>query len=313
MTSAAAISEGPGGAGPVVTGDTARGSPESSSSLTLPLALRLLAIELLLRPMGPWGLRPLILITAALTLVWPRALTASVTWYAVAGLVAARIASDWPLADNHIYLLAYFCLAAALALGSPAPARTLATSSRLLIGGAFTLAVLWKAVLSPDYLDGRFFEVTFLADARFEDAVKLLSGMSAEDLAANRSALTPLPHDLERAEPPTFIEPPAFLWMVRLATWGGLALEAAVAAACLLPFGGRAVVARHIVLLLFCLITYALAPVAGFGWLLLAMGLTLEGADRGVLRILYVAAWLIVLVYAEVPWAGVIGEYLGQP
>ena len=60
----------------------------------------------------------------------------------------------------------------------PAPATTLATSSRWLLGAAFAMAVLWKAVLSPDYVDGRFFRVTLLTDERFADAALLFGGLA---------------------------------------------------------------------------------------------------------------------------------------
>jgi hypothetical protein len=52
----------------------------------------------------------------------------------------------------------------------------------------------------------------------------------------------------------------------------------------------------------FCVLTYALAPVAGFGWLLLALGLAqCDPQERG-LRTAYVATFFLVLVYAGVPW-----------
>ena len=38
-------------------------------------------------------------------------------------LAAARIVAVWPLSDNHIYLLAYWCLAIGLALGRRRPRR----------------------------------------------------------------------------------------------------------------------------------------------------------------------------------------------
>jgi hypothetical protein len=61
------------------------------------------------------------------------------------------------VADNHIYLLAYWCLVLFLVLNVPAPARqrALALNARWLIGLAFLFAILWKAVLSPDFVDGR--------------------------------------------------------------------------------------------------------------------------------------------------------------
>src|SRR5436190_17642086 len=124
------------------------------------LALRLTCVEMLLRPMGPWGVRPFLLAGALLALVSTRVLEAPLTWLVLAALVGARVVADWPLPDNHVYLLGYWALAAGLALGATDPARTLARASRLLVGFAFAFAVLWKAFLSPDYLDGRFFRVT---------------------------------------------------------------------------------------------------------------------------------------------------------
>src|SRR5262245_30158742 len=72
----------------------------------LHLALRLTAVALLLRPMGGWLVRPIVLAAAVLFLVSPRALRMPALWLGVAIAIAFRIASDWPLADNHIYLLA---------------------------------------------------------------------------------------------------------------------------------------------------------------------------------------------------------------
>src|SRR6476659_431271 len=82
------------------------------------IVLRMTAIILLLRPMGPWGVRPMILGLAGLVIALPRVLRASATWYVLSALIIIRIIADWPLPDNHIYLIAYWCLAMALALGS---------------------------------------------------------------------------------------------------------------------------------------------------------------------------------------------------
>jgi hypothetical protein len=281
----------------------------SPAGPALQLALRLTAIELLLRPMGPWTVRPLILIASGAALLWPRVLHSALTWYAIAALTGARIASDWPLADNHIYLLAYWALALALALGTGDPARVLEQSGRRLLAAAFLLAVLWKGALSPDYLDGRFFRITWLTDPRLEDAVLLVGGFAVDQLELSRGALQPLPEGAELLDPPRPSEPPRFRWLVAASTWGVLVIEALIALACLLPLRGRAVVARHLLLLLFCIVTYAFAPVAGFGWLLLAIGVALTGAQQRVLRAAYVGAWFLVLLYSEVPWAGVLVDW----
>jgi hypothetical protein len=276
------------------------------------LILRLTAVELLLRPMGPWGVRPLILAAAGWALLSPRALTSAVTWYVLTTLLTARIIADWPLPDNHIYLLAYWCLALALSLGAADQTRALATSARSLIGIAFLMAVVWKAFLSPDYLDGRFFRVTWLTDARFTDAVQLFGRLSASQLTHNRELLAPLPEGAELLEPALPADPPAFRYLVLTSTWGVLALESLVALAFLRARRERAGRLHHVSLLMFCGITYAIAPVAGFGWLLLTMGVALCRPDQRVLRVTYVATWFLVLFYSEIPWANLIVSWLSR-
>ena len=267
------------------------------------IALRLTAIALLLRPTGPWSVRPVIIALAALVLLVPVVMRAPATWFALSGLVTARIIWDWPIPDNHLYLSAYWCLALALALGSSNCQRVLSASSRLLIGLVFLMAVVWKAGLSTDYLDGRFFRVTLLTDPRFEDPTLLLGGLTANQLHNNRHYLEPAEGSKRTPDGPTLVEPPPFRRLVVLLTWGALITEGLVAASWLLSFAVWPLNLRHPLLLMFCAGTYAFAPVAGFGWLLLAMGLVSCPPERRVWRAAYIAAWILVLLYAEVPWA----------
>ena len=140
-----------------------------------------------------------------------------------------------PLSDNHIYLLAYWCLAIGLALAGPGPAATLAASSRWLLGAAFAMAVVWKALLSVDYIDGRFFRVTLLTDERFADASLVFGGLTPDQMAQNRKFLEPLPEGAELLDPPPFVEPIRLRVFAAVATWGGLALETLVALLCRAP------------------------------------------------------------------------------
>jgi hypothetical protein len=281
-------------------------SPSIPAALLLPL--RLTAVALLLRPMGEWFVRPAILAVAAFMLVSPRALRLPVLWLALALLVAIRIATDWPLADNHIYLLAYWTLAVALALTSPRASTSLASSSRLLLALAFLWAVAWKAILAPDFVDGRFFRVTLLTDPRFGEAAMLVGGLTREQLDANRDALAALPEGAALLEPPPVVESPRFGAFATVSTWGVLLLEGAVAVAMLLPSQRGITVARHAALLLFCVVSYAFAPVAGFGWLLLVMGAAQCGEAERRLQWAYLAIFLVVLFYSEVPWAALLLE-----
>jgi len=274
-------------------------------------ALRLTAIALLLRPMGPWFVRPVILAAAVLTLIFPRALRQWQVWATLALFTAIRIFDDWPLADNHIYLLAYWLLAISLALRSRDAAATLAEASRALIGLAFAFAVLWKVALSPDFIDGRFFRVTLITDPRFAAATRIIGGLSDEQLRAAREAVALLPHGAELLDPPELVEPARLRLFALASTWGVLVFETLVAAL-MLARSRLPAVLRHAALLSFCAVTYAFAPVAGFGWLLLVMGLSQVEARQVWLARLYQLMFLIVLFYDEVPWAELLLNFVQQ-
>jgi len=232
--------------------------------------------------------------------VVPRLSLSPALWLALTAAVVARLVVAWPLADNHIYLLAYWCLAITLALGSSDTAATLSRTSRWLVAATFACAVLWKALAAPDFLDARFFRVTLATDDRFACVAEAVGGLSPAQRVHNQEALAPLPEGAELLNPPVVIEPPALRALALGLTWGGLALEALVALAFALP-GRWARGVRHPALLLFIVGTYAIAPVAGFGWLLAAMGLSHADSGHPRLRLAYIAAFAAVLVYAETP------------
>jgi hypothetical protein len=259
---------------------------------------------MVLRPAGTWSTRALVVTAAALALLHTRLLRSPVLWLALAAFVGLRLVVAWPLSDNHAYLTAYWCLAMGLALTSAAPAAAAKLAARQLIALTFALAVIWKAFLSPDFLDGRFFRVTYLQDSRFTDVVMLTTGLSRDDIAFNREALAPPPPGVEPFDWQPLRETHAFDLLVRATTWGTLTVEAAIAGLFLAPLGDRAAWARSAMLILFCAATYALAPVPGFGWLLLAMGLAQCPMETTRWRTAYVTTFFLVLLCAEIPWAG---------
>lgn len=270
------------------------------------LALRLLLVALLFAPVGDRWLRPPILALAALALLAPAALRSGALWLALAGLTALRVVLDWPMSDNHAYLLAYWCLAAALATASPERGGALAWNGRWLIGLTFAFATLWKVALSPDFLDGRFFRVTLLDDGRMEEFTRLLGGLDEDAFFDLRELVR------EHGDGP-FVpweempqESPRFRTLATAMTVSTVAMEGALAAAFLLPLPARLLLLRHALLLLFCAVTYALAPVAGFGWLLLSMGVAQTDPAWSRLRLAYVAVFVFVLLVTRWPWLGLL-------
>jgi hypothetical protein len=266
----------------------------------LDLSLLLCLLDLVLRPVGSAVLRPLALVAAVVGLVVPGAARGSWLWLGLAALTGARVVLDWPFADNHGYLLAYWCLAAGLALRSAEPREFLAANARWLIGLAFAFATLWKLALSPDFVDGTFLRVALVVDPRFEWITRLAGGVSPEELAALRETL--LEHVDVAAIGGGGVELPQRLeWIAAGATAVTLLLEGAIAAAFLWPRAGALSRLRDPLLLAFCAATYALAPVPGFGWLLLALGAAQSPPDRRALRLLYAGVFLLLILYGALP------------
>jgi hypothetical protein len=261
------------------------------------LAARLTLLTLLLHPVGSGLLRPSILALAAAGRVLPRLLRHPALWLGLAALTGFRAVADWPLADNHAYLLAYWCLAIGLSLLWREPERALAWNGRVLVGLAFAFATFWK-LLSPDFLDGRFFRVALVEDPRLAPFARHVGGLSEDELA-ERHAYLGLHVDgpaygLPEAPP----EPARLRAAAHAATWGALALEAAVALAFFVPLGRRAWL-RDALLLAFCATTYAVAPVVSFGWLLLAMGTAQTAPDARRTRFAYLAVFALLLLVRQ--------------
>ena len=269
------------------------------------LPLRLSLLLLLLTPVGGWEVRPFLLLLAGAGLLSPAVLRAPVTWLLLTFLTGWRVVADWPMSDNHAYLLCYWCLAVGLSRLTPAPGSALASSARLLLGLTFAFATLWKVALSPDYLDGTFFRVWLLVDTRFEALAQLVGGLSAQEIDASRYFLQP-PPSLGEEHLPALVEPPPLRAAAAGLTWATAALEALLAIVFLAPAPGRWFALRHIVLIFFCATTYAIAPVTSFGWMLLAMGTAACPPAALRLRGAYLVCFALLVLHDAIEWATLI-------
>jgi hypothetical protein len=259
------------------------------------LALRLTLVNLLLRPVGGWSIRPFTLALAALGLVMPGLLRAPALWLGLTILTGLRVVLDWPLPDNHAYLLFYWCLAVTISLSLARPERILTVNARLLIGLVFAFSVLWKLVLSPDFMNGTFFGVTLLVDPRFEGFARVAGGLSAEGYDALREFMSGGEAFYAGTGVPEI--PPRLAALSRFLTYWTIAIEAAVAVLFFMPVRLAISGLRDYLLIIFCVTTYGVANVDGFGWLLLAMGVAQAGEGRTRVRLLYAAAFLLIIFY----------------
>ena len=207
------------------------------------------------------------------------------------------------MSDNHGYLLAIWCAR----WRSPAPtharARVLARNARLLIGLAFRSRPS-RSCSRPTTSTARFFRWAIAVDPRFEDSrppARARRGRRSTrtrawlDVAAGRAAADR--RGVRRDARAARRRPP-------LLTWATILLEGAVALAFLAPRALALSRARDALLLIFCASTYAIAPVAGFGWLLLSMGVAQSEGERT--RWLYLAVFALLVVHDEIRWLALV-------
>ena len=271
------------------------------------LALRVFLIVLVLDAPVFWFQRVPLQLFGVLGLIWPALGRDARYWAGLTALVSWPLFWNWPFSDNHDYLRAFTALAVTLALTTPEPARALRLSARLLLGGTFFFAVLWKVVISPDWLDGTFFRVTLLSDPRFHDLAVLVGGASWEALDAFDAALRAFWTGAGRW-PGDFVEPPGIAPLALALTGFTAAIESGIALAFLWPRLARY---RNWLLITFGATTFAFATVRGFGWLLMTLGLAQCEDDERRAQIAYVATLLLIAAYDSVPWTRMLIDALG--
>ena len=189
-------------------------------------------------------------------------------WLVLGVVILAQTAWKWANANNHDFLLAYWCMAIGLAAARPEPLKILARSGALLIGLVFTLAMVWKLV-TPDYRSGDFFEGTILADSRFGHAAYLAAGLEGEHNEENSEADEEM-HEFDSVvntvtyKTTDRIRPIAFF-----VTYWTILIEGLIALAFLA--GRPRAPAGPWILIVFSLSTDLIAPVVGFGANLMLM------------------------------------------
>ncbi len=278
--------------------------------------LPLLTIVLLLTSAPEqWYLRAPLIALFALGVVFQSWLVRPQFWYVVATLLGATVYLTWESSDNHKYLFVYWCLALCCAFSLPKPQQeeALALSSRWLIGLAMALATLWK-VITPDYTSGTFFHYELLCDGRFENLASSLTGIAPQALAENRELRELIQSGHVRGlviDEVTLADSPRLWLLAQAMTWWTIAIEGVLAVLFLWPdyakpqpvvgvrLGGSLALPtlRNAALLLFAATTYFIAPVRGFGWMLMLLGLAQCKDDQRGLRLAYLAALVLIQAY----------------
>jgi hypothetical protein len=254
------------------------------------LGLRLALAGLLLRPVGVGALRTAVACLALVGLVVPAALRWPALWLALAALCGWRVIADWPLSDNHAYLLAYVGLAVGVAPLARRPEAALAWNARMLIGLAFPLAVGWK-LAAPDSSTAA--SSRDLSDPRLEPTARLAAGV---DTTRSRRARVP-DRAAAQGTAPVPAEPPRLQALARDGRPSGRFRARVAVALAFLWLAGRSPSRLRDALCSASARPRMRSRPSPFGWLLLSLGRA--GAERGALAVLGLSRGVrkLVLVY----------------
>jgi hypothetical protein len=256
-----------------------------------------------------WYVRTPLMAAAFIGMLKPESRRSAYLWLFVSATMFASNYHHWFEADNHKHLLAYWCLAISLSLEARNVHKTLASNARRLLAGTFALATFWK-LYSPDFSNGAFFEYTLLVDPRFQAVGTWLGSISEQAQQSNRAALSLLQLGSDAPANISLRTTDQVHHLSTMLTAWTIVIEASVSAAFLLPLR-RIVWARDLLLMLFVVTTYAVAPVLGFAYLLLAMGAMSAGGARKRTQVAYVAVFVLVSTYSA-PWGPVL-QSIGSP
>lgn len=201
----------------------------------------------------------------------------AVTWWVATFVMAYWGRRNWYLIDNHayLYIIWLFALSVTALVEGSEQRRVIGNASRLLIGLVMALAALQK-LASPSYTNGSFMEFVLLFDQRFQTPAWWGAGLDLPTLMQNIARMADWVETsagLPNAALHVSTSGAHLDWLVFALTWGGIVVEGALGCAFLIP-GSNAtlVVVRTVMLMIFVVLTYPLAPVVGFGWVLLVMG-----------------------------------------
>jgi hypothetical protein len=269
------------------------------------LCVTLTALLLLLYAPDGWYAEIPLSLVAMTGLVFPELRKSAILWGAATSVVAFGVFWKWHIADNHKYLLVYWCLAIFLALLTSAPERALKTSSRWLIALVFMFAVIQKT-RSSDYLDGTFFYSELLLDVRFETLARIVGGVTGEFQSANQAKVEALRNFSSNLSSVQLQAASATNALAIFITWWNYLIQVVIAVL-FLPISRRWRDIRNLALLLFLFTTYLFAPVIGFGWVLAVMGVAQTDPDQTRTRAAYLCAAFF-LQACNIPWQSLLGR-----
>jgi hypothetical protein len=243
-------------------------------------------------------------VMAISAIVFPTLRRGRLLWLVAALLVGVVSVINWHSTDNHKFLLCYWCLAIYCSLGTKDPEQSLAQIARWLVAAVMSVAVLQK-FLSSDYLSADFFYFELLFDKRFAGLAQYVGGIQEFVNELNTSARRALVNYDSSLTAVKLSSNGSLLYLARFITWWNFLIQLMIASAFLAPSQTWIANWRHPLLLIFLFSTYLFAPVIGFGWVLIILGIAQLDSTAARTRLFYLLAFILLQVY-KYPWSTLI-------
>lgn len=260
------------------------------------LTSRMSLILVLLYTNDYWYLKiPIVLLISA-SIIFEGISNNNNFWLGILVVLTSANLNNWYSIDNHQYLITYWCFALYLSSLSDDPDKTLARNSRLLIGLTFLFATFWK-LISSDFLDGSFFYFTLLTDQRFADITTYVGSLNRDRLIQNYQAMRQVLAYDSQIYGVQLQNNSQVLVIAKIITYWSILIEGLVAAGFLLPLTSVLGKWRNFLLILFVITTYAIAPVVGFGSVLIIMGFAQSASESKKTRLAYILTFFLLQIY----------------
>ncbi len=267
----------------------------------LDLVAPLTLVLLLLYPVGHEEVSIALQLGAVAGLVYRPLQLVPGYWMLLALGMGIGCAILWHDADNHKYLITYWCLALGLSCMADDTATALRVNARLLVGLCFLFAVAWK-LRTPDFLTGEYYQFSMLTDERLFSVGQLFTGMTPDTYFQNQEAIDRLTAYSSTLDQVSLMGAARLRPLsVMLVAWT-LLVESWVVVSFLWPVSSeRSARFRYASLLVFVATTYAAAHVGGFAWILTIMGLAQVQRAHATWRLVYLGALGLVILYQFSP------------
>ncbi len=197
---------------------------------------------------------------------------------------------NWAYTDNHVCLYSYWYLAISCALFSETPMRVLAANARAMVGLVFLFATLQK-LLSAEFVSTDAVTFFLVHDRRFF-RLGQLAGLHSNQVASLHRSMSELLPSIPLPLSPRLAA------MAEFITWWTVFLEGAIALAFLCRRASRVGRICDLALLVFVATVGPIAPVMGFGWVLLIMGYCQCSDFKRITLVVYQALFVLAICFS---------------